>query len=51
MIVVHLLAEFDEWFTKFGNCPLHLNTGADEYVGFIVDADRVDIMIAMGAFG
>jgi hypothetical protein len=26
---------------------LHLNTGGDEYVGFIVDADRVGIMIAM----
>jgi hypothetical protein len=33
--------------TRFGKHYLHLNTGGDEYVGFIVDADRVDIMIAM----
>jgi len=26
---------------------LHLYTGSEEYVGFIVDADRVDIMISM----
>jgi hypothetical protein len=47
MTVVQVLAEFDEWLTKFGKRYLHLNTGGDEYVGFIVDADRVDIMIAM----
>jgi hypothetical protein len=47
MTVVQVLVEFDEWLTKFGKRYLHLNTGGDEYVGFIVDADRVDIMIAM----
>ncbi|WP_346773623.1 DUF6630 family protein [Pseudomonas viridiflava] len=47
MTVVQVLAEFDEWLTRFGKRHLHLNTGGDEYVSFIVDADRVDIMIAM----
>lgn len=47
MTVVQVLAEFDRWLTKFGNRYLHLNTGGDEYIGFIVDADRVDVMIAM----
>lgn len=42
-----MLAEFDEWLARFGKLYLHLNTGGDEYVGFIVDADRLDIMIAM----
>jgi hypothetical protein len=49
MTFVQVLAEFDEWLTKFGKRYLHLNTGGDEYVGFIVDADRVDIMIAMAS--
>ncbi|MBA2930423.1 hypothetical protein G9Q86_17780 [Pseudomonas sp. CCUG 57209] len=47
MTVVKVLAEFDEWLARFGKRYLHLNTGGDEYVGFIVDADRLDIMIAM----
>jgi hypothetical protein len=47
LTVVQVLAEFDEWLTRFGKRFLHLNTGGDEYVGFIVDADRVDIMIGM----
>jgi hypothetical protein len=42
-----VLAEFDEWLARFGKLYLHLNTGGDEYVGFIVDSDRLDIMIAM----
>jgi hypothetical protein len=33
--------------TRFGKRYLHLNTGGDEYVGFIVNADRADVMIAM----
>ncbi|MGY2273108.1 DUF6630 family protein [Pseudomonas reactans] len=45
--IVKVLAEFDEWLARFGKLYLHLNTGGDEYVGFIVDADRLDIMIAM----
>ncbi|MGN2407781.1 DUF6630 family protein [Pseudomonas viridiflava] len=45
--IVQVLAEFDEWLTGFGKRYLHLNTGGDEYVGFIVDAERVDIMIAL----
>lgn len=49
MTVVQVLAEFDEWLTRFGKRYLHLNTGGDEYVGFIVDLDRVDIMIAMAS--
>ncbi|MBX8556761.1 hypothetical protein K5D43_20010 [Pseudomonas cichorii] len=49
MTVVQVLAEFDEWLTRFGKRYLHLNTGGDEYVGFIVDIDRVDIMIAMAS--
>ncbi|VVN82909.1 hypothetical protein PS708_01249 [Pseudomonas fluorescens] len=45
--IVQVLAEFDEWLTRLGKRYLHLNTGGDEYVGFIVDAERVDIMIAL----
>ncbi|SDJ27778.1 DUF6630 family protein [Pseudomonas abietaniphila] len=47
MTVVQVLVEFDEWLTKFGKRYLHLNTGGDEYAGFIVDLDRVETMIAM----
>lgn len=45
--VVQVLAEFDELLARFTKRYLHLNTGGDEYVGFIMDADRLDIMIAM----
>ena len=47
MTVVQVLAEFDDWLARFGKRYLHLNTGSDEYVGFIVHADRLGIMIAM----
>uniref|UniRef100_UPI003C6E5FCC DUF6630 family protein n=1 Tax=Pseudomonas viridiflava TaxID=33069 RepID=UPI003C6E5FCC len=47
MTVVQVLAEFDEWRIGFGKRYLHLNTGGDEYVGFIADGERVDVMIAM----
>jgi len=47
MTVVQVLVELDEWLTRFGKRYLHLNSGGDEYVGFIVDFDRVDIMIAL----
>lgn len=43
--VVEAQAKFDDWLTKFGKRYLQLDTGCDEYVGFIVDADCVDIMI------
>ena len=44
---MQVLAEFDEWLSRFGKRYVHLNAGGDEYRGFIEDADRVDIMIAM----
>lgn len=47
MSVVQVPAEFDEWLTRFDKRYLQLNTGGDEYVGFIVNADRADVMIAM----
>lgn len=47
MTVVEVLAEIDEWLTRFGKRSLHLYTGGDEYVGPIVDVDCIDIMIAM----
>ncbi|EGH45728.1 MULTISPECIES: DUF6630 family protein [Pseudomonas] len=47
LTVVQVLAEFDEWLTRFGKRYVHLITGGDEYVGFIMDTDGLDIMIAM----
>ncbi|KFE52392.1 DUF6630 family protein [Pseudomonas syringae] len=47
LTVVQVLAEFDEWLSRFGKRYVHLNACGDEYRGFIEDADRVDIMIAM----
>jgi hypothetical protein len=42
-----LLGNFDLWLTGFGKRYLHVNTGGDEYVGCIVEADDVESMIAM----
>ncbi|MGN2432944.1 DUF6630 family protein [Pseudomonas syringae] len=41
------LGNFDLWLTVFGKRYLHLNTGGDEYVGFIVQSDDVERMIAI----
>jgi hypothetical protein len=41
------LAGLDQWLAGFGKRYLHLDTGADEYVGCIVEADQVDSMIAL----
>ncbi|SEO71781.1 hypothetical protein [Pseudomonas sp. NFACC39-1] len=42
-----VLARFDQWLAAFGKRYLHLNTGGDEYVGFIVDSDRVETTIEL----
>lgn len=37
-----VLDSFDQWLAGFGKRFLHLDSGGDEYVGFIVDAERVE---------
>lgn len=36
-----VLAEFDVWLQKHGMRYLHMNTGGDEYAGFVVEAQYV----------
>lgn len=36
-----VLAEFDVWLQKHGMRYLHMNTGGDEYAGFVVEARHV----------
>lgn len=36
-----VLAEFDVWLQKHGMRYLHMNTGGDEYAGFVVEAQHV----------
>jgi hypothetical protein len=42
-----VLAEFDRWLIRFGKRYLHLDSGSDNYDGFIVDADRVEETIEL----
>jgi len=42
-----VLAEFDRWLIRFDKRYLHLNSGSDNYDGFIVDADRVEETIEL----
>ncbi|KQW41826.1 MULTISPECIES: DUF6630 family protein [Pseudomonas] len=41
------LASFDQWLAAFDKRYLHLDSGGDEYVGFIADADQVEAMIEL----
>ncbi|WLG98923.1 hypothetical protein PSH92_16170 [Pseudomonas beijingensis] len=41
------LASFDQWLVAFDKRYLHLDSGGDEYVGFIADADQVEAMIEL----
>ncbi len=41
------LASFDQWLTAFDKRYLHLDSGGDEYVGFIADAKQVEAMIEL----
>ena len=42
-----VLDEFDRWLVRFGKRYLHLDSGGDNYDGFIVDADRVEETIEL----
>ena len=42
-----VLAEFDRWLIRFDKRYLHLDSGSDNYDGFIVDADRVEETIEL----
>ena len=44
-----VLDEFDRWLVRFGKRYLHLDTGSDNYDGFIVDADRVEETIELAS--
>ncbi|MCR4538784.1 hypothetical protein NUV89_10305 [Pseudomonas sp. 18.1.10] len=39
--MLDVLETFDQWLVGFDKRYLHLDSGDDDYVGFIVDADRV----------
>ncbi|MNE77802.1 hypothetical protein D3C80_1741520 [compost metagenome] len=43
--MTQVLDDFDGWLLRFGRRYLHLDTGDDDYCGFIVDAERVEEMI------
>ena len=40
--MLEVLESFDQWLAAFDKRYLHLDSGDDDYVGFIVDADRVE---------
>ncbi|MDP9782205.1 DUF6630 family protein [Pseudomonas fluorescens] len=42
-----VLAGFDQWLAALDKRYLHLDSGGDEYVGFITDADQVEAMIEL----
>lgn len=42
-----VLAEFDAWLQKHGMRYLHMNTGGDEYAGFVVEAQHVHRIVEL----
>lgn len=42
-----VLTSFDQWLAGFGKRYLHLDSGSDDYVGFIVDAERVEPVVEL----
>ena len=42
-----VLNHFDQWLARFGKRYLHLDSGGDNYDGFIVDADRLEETIEL----
>ncbi|WP_244168305.1 DUF6630 family protein [Pseudomonas cuatrocienegasensis] len=47
MTLAEVLTEFDLWLKPYGRRYLHLNTGGDEYVGFIAREERVAEIIVL----
>ena len=42
-----VLNHFDQWLARFGKRYLHLDSGGDNYDGFIVDANRLEETIEL----
>ena len=42
-----VLDNFDQWLAQFGKRFLHLDSGGENYDGFIVDADRLEDVIEL----
>lgn len=42
-----VLNHFDQWLARFGKRYLHLDSGGDNYDGFIVDANRLEKTIEL----
>ncbi|QDG60396.1 hypothetical protein [Pseudomonas sp. NIBRBAC000502773] len=38
---------FDQWLARFGKRFLHLDSGGENYDGFIVDTDRLEDVIEL----
>lgn len=45
--LIEILSEFDRWLQTQGLRYLHMDTGGDEYVGFIAEQDRVTHLIEL----
>lgn len=45
--MLEVLASFDQWLASFGKRFVHLDSGGDEYVGFITDAEHVEAMLEL----
>lgn len=45
--MLETLANFDQWLAAFDKRYLHLDSGGDEYIGFIAEADQVEAMIEL----
>jgi hypothetical protein len=42
-----VLDNFDQWLARFGKRFLHLDSGGENYDGFIVDTDRLEDVIEL----
>ena len=47
MDMAHVLKAFDAWLQPYGRRYLHLDTGSDEYVGFITEVERVPEVVEL----
>jgi hypothetical protein len=45
--MAEVLGRFDQWLARFGKRYVHLDSGDDDFQGFIIDAEQVDATIEL----
>jgi hypothetical protein len=48
--MAEVLDRFDQWPVRFGKRYVHLDSGDDDFQGFIIDAEQVAATIELARF-